>query len=144
MMIDSWGQLGSNVKWKISLKKEGDCSCIFSGLYQDASFFFPFCICDNVICKAEVYNKSSADANIPSWPSNASHMILSMKMLKGYVGSDCISSWSLLIFYFGESCRTPTVVLDQYPVLPLNRTALWAFSHRFSMTRMMLALILCP
>ena len=41
----------------------------------------------------------------------------------------------------GESrhpCRTPTVVLKQSPVLPLNRTALWVLSFRFSMTRMML------
>ena len=45
----------------------------------------------------------------------------------------------------GESrhpCRTPTVVLNHSPVLPLNRTALWALSYRFSMARMMLALML--
>ena len=40
-----------------------------------------------------------------------------------------------LSFYFGESrhpCRTPAVVLNHSPVLPLNRTALWALSYRFS------------
>ena len=50
---------------------------------------------------------------LPSWSSNASHMILTRKMLKRV----------------GESrhpCRTPTVVLSHSPVLPLNRTALWA------------------
>ena len=50
---------------------------------------------------------------LSSWSSNASHMILSRKMLKR----------------IGESrhlCRTPTVVLKHSPVLPLNRTALWA------------------
>ena len=33
-------------------------------------------------------------------------------------------------------------VLNQPPVLPLNRSALWALSNRFSMTPMMLALML--
>ena len=58
-----------------------------------------------------------------------SHMILSRKMLKRV----------------GESkhpCRTPTVVLNHSPVLPLTRTALWALAYRFSMPRMMLALML--
>ena len=66
---------------------------------------------------------------LPSWSSNVSHMILSRKMLKRV----------------GESrhpCRTSTVVLNHSPVLPLNRTALWALSYRFSMARMMLALML--
>ena len=66
---------------------------------------------------------------LPSWSSSASHMILSRKMLKRV----------------GESrypCRTPTVVLNYSPVLPLNRTALWALSYRFSMARMMLVLML--
>ena len=66
---------------------------------------------------------------LPSWSSKASHKILSRKMLKRV----------------GESrhpCRTPTVVLNHSPVLPLNRTALWALSYRFSMARMMLALML--
>ena len=66
---------------------------------------------------------------LPSWSTKASHMILSMKMLK----------------MVGESrhpCRTPTVVLNHSPVLPLNRTALWVLSYRFSMARMMLALML--
>ena len=66
---------------------------------------------------------------LPSWSSKASHMILSRKMLKSV----------------GESrhpCRTPTVVLNHSPVLPLNRTALWALSFKFSMARMMLALML--
>ena len=50
-----------------------------------------------------------------------------------------------LSFYFGGStyhCRTPTVVLNQSPVLPLNRTVLWALSYRVSMASMMLALML--
>ena len=66
---------------------------------------------------------------LPSWSSNASHMILSRKMLKR-VGES------------SHPCRTPTVVLNYSPVLPLNRTALWALSYRFSMARMMLALML--
>ena len=41
-----------------------------------------------------------------------------------------------------KACQTPTVVLNQSPVLPLNRTALWALSYRLSMTRMMLVLML--
>ena len=56
---------------------------------------------------------------LPSWSSKASHMILSRKMLKRV----------------GESRhprRTPTVVLNHSPVLPLNRTELWALSYRFS------------
>ena len=66
---------------------------------------------------------------LPSWSFSASHMILSRKMLKRV----------------GESrhpCRTLTVVLNHSPVLPLNRTTLWALSYRFSMARMMLALML--
>ena len=66
---------------------------------------------------------------LPPWSSKASHIILSRKMLKRV----------------GESrhpCRTTTVVLNHSPVLPLNRTALWALSCRFSMARMMLALML--
>ena len=66
---------------------------------------------------------------LPSWSSNASHMILSRKMLKR-VGER------------RHPCRTPIVVLNQFPVLPLNRTALWALSYRLPMTRMMLALML--
>ena len=37
---------------------------------------------------------------------------------------------------------TPTVVLNNSPVLPLNRTALWVLSHRIAMARLMLALML--
>ena len=66
---------------------------------------------------------------LPSWSSNASHMILSRKVLKR-VGES------------RHSCRTPTVVLNHSPVLPLNRNALRALSYRFSMARMMLALML--
>ena len=57
---------------------------------------------------------------LPSWSSSASHMILFRKLLKRV----------------GESrhpCRTSTVVLNHSLVLPLNRTALWALSYRFSM-----------
>ena len=58
--------------------------------------------------------------SLPSWSSNASYIILSRKLLKRV----------------GESrhpCQTPTVVLKHSPVLPLNRTTLWALSYRFSM-----------
>ena len=66
---------------------------------------------------------------LPSWSSKASHIILSRKIIKRV----------------GESrhpCRTPTVVLNHSPVLPLNRKSFWALSYRFSMARMMLALML--
>ena len=100
-------------------------------VYQDASlfFFFFFCIYDNVIYKAKVGNESTPMLTLPSWSSKASYMILSRKMLKRV----------------GESrhpCRTPTVVLNHSPVLPLNRIALWALSYRFSMAHMMLAVML--
>ena len=55
-------------------------------------------------------------------------MIISRKMLKRVCESR-------------HPCRTPTVVLNRSPVLPLNTTALWALSCRFSMARMMLALM---
>ena len=48
---------------------------------------------------------------LPSWSSNASHMILSRKMLKR-VGER------------RHPCQTPAVVLNHSPVLPLNRTTL--------------------
>ena len=66
---------------------------------------------------------------LPSRSSNVTYMILSRKMLKRA----------------GESrhpCRTPTVVLNHSPVLPLNRTALWALSYRCLMARIILALML--
>ena len=66
---------------------------------------------------------------LPSWSIKASHMILSRKMLKR-VGASRLP------------CRTRIVVLNHSPVLPLNKTALWALSYRFSMARMMLALML--
>ena len=59
---------------------------------------------------------------------NASHMILSREMLKRV----------------GESrhpCRTRSR-LWSCPVMPLNRTAPWALSHKFSTTRIILALML--
>ena len=62
---------------------------------------------------------------LPHWSSDVFYMIISRKMLKSV----------------GESrhpYRTRTVVLNQSPVLPLNTTALWALSYRFSKTRMML------
>ena len=55
-------------------------------------------------------------------------MILSKKMLKR-VGES--------IHYY----RTSTVVLNHSPVLPLYSTALWTLSYRFSMARMILALM---
>ena len=64
-----------------------------------------------------------------SWSSNASYMIFSRKMLKR-VGEK------------RHPFRTSTVVLNHSPVLPLNKTALWALSYRLSITRMMLALML--
>ena len=64
---------------------------------------------------------------LPPCSSNASQMILSRKMLKSV----------------GESRHPcPTVVLNHSPVLPLNMTAIWALSYRFSMARIMLALML--
>ena len=66
---------------------------------------------------------------LSSWSSNASQMILSRKMLKRVDESR-------------HPCRTHTVVLNHSHVLPLNRAALWALSYRFSMARMMLALML--
>ena len=50
---------------------------------------------------------------IPLLSSSASHIIISKKMLK-WVGEG------------KHPCRTSAVVLKQFPVLPLNRTALWA------------------
>ena len=97
-------------------------------VYQDASFFFLFCNYDSSAKRKLVISRPPM-LTLPSWSSNASHMILSRKMLKRV----------------GESrhhCRTPTVVLNHSPVLPLDKTALWALSYRFPMTRMMLALIL--
>ena len=92
------------------------CGGSIKTVYQDASFFFLFCIYDNVICIAEVGNESSPDADTPSWSSKVSHIILSRKMLKRV----------------GESrhpCRTPTVVLNHSPVLPLNRNVLSGPCH---------------
>ena len=34
----------------------------------------------------------------------------------------------MVIQYLAHPCRTPNVVLNQFPVVPLNRIALWAFS----------------
>ena len=39
------------------------CGGSIKTVYQDASLFFLFCIYDNVICKAEVGNESSPDAD---------------------------------------------------------------------------------
>ena len=66
---------------------------------------------------------------LPSWSSNASHMIFSRKMLKRVGGSR-------------QPCRTLILVLNHSPVLPLNKTARWDLSYRFAMARMMLALML--
>ena len=86
-------------------------------VYQDASLFF-FCFYDNVICKAEVGNESSPDADTTFMViQSLTHDSLQQNLKR-----------------VGESrhpCRTPTVVLNYYPVLPLNRTALWALSYRF-------------
>ena len=40
------------------------CGDYIDTVYQDASFFLIFCIYDYAICKAEVGNKSSSDADI--------------------------------------------------------------------------------
>ena len=53
-----------------------------------------------------------------SWLSNASHIILSRKMLKRVGASR-------------HPRRTPTVVLNHSPVLLLIRTALWALSYLY-------------
>ena len=103
------------------------CGGYIKTVYQDASLIFLFCIYDTVICKAEIGNAPMLI--LPSWSSNASHMILSRKMLKRVGASR-------------HPCQTPIVVLNHSPVMPLNRTALWALSYRFSMARMMLALML--
>ena len=39
------------------------CGVCIETVYQDTSFFFLFCIYVNIICKAEVSNKSSSDAD---------------------------------------------------------------------------------
>ena len=39
-----------------------------------------------------------------------------------------------------DPCRTPTVVRNQSPILPLKRTALVAISQRYFITRIRLAL----
>ena len=39
------------------------CGGCIETVYQDASFFFLFCIYDKVICKAEVGNKLSSDTS---------------------------------------------------------------------------------
>ena len=39
------------------------CGGSIKTVYQDASLFFLFCIYDNVICKAEVDNESTPDAD---------------------------------------------------------------------------------
>ena len=110
ILISLWKPFGLYViTFVLSLDRSPFCTLWW--LYQDASFFFLFCIYDNVICKAEIGNKSSSDAD-STWSSNASNMILSRKMLKR-VGER------------RHPCRTPTVVLNHSHVLPLNRTALW-------------------
>ena len=50
--------------------------------------------------------------------------------------------WKIVDWDVKPQHNQPTVVLNHSPVLPLNRTALWALSYRFSMARMMLALML--
>ena len=94
-------------------------------LYQDVSVFFLFCIYNSVLCKAKFDNKPSTDADITSWSYSASHMIFSR-----WLGESRYPWW------------TPTVVLNQLLVMPLNRTALLALTCRFSMTSMVLAYML--
>ena len=113
----------------LGLSPFGPCGGCIETVYQDASFFFLFCIYDNVISKAEVVISRPPMLTLPSWSSNASHMLLSRKMLKRVGQSK-------------HPCQTPTVVLNHSLVLPLNRTALWALSYRFSMVCMMLAWML--
>ena len=80
---------------------------------------FRFCIYDNA--KRKLVISRPPMLTLPSWSSNASHMILSGKMLKRVDESR-------------HPCRTPTVVL--------NQSVLWALSYIFSVTRMLLALLL--
>ena len=86
-------------------------------VYQEASLF---CISTMSSAKLKLVMSRPPMLTLPSRSSKASHMILSRKMLKKV----------------GESrhpCQAPTVVLNHSSVLPLNRTALWALSYRFSM-----------
>ena len=61
----NWSLFGSHLGCLSSLLSCLDLSpfCTLWRLFQDASFFLNFCIYDNVICKAEVGNKSSPDAH---------------------------------------------------------------------------------
>ena len=104
------------------------CGGSIKPVYQDASFFSSSAFTTMSSAKRKLVMGRPPMLILPSWSSNASHMILSRKMLKRV----------------GESrhpCQTPTVVLNHSLVLLLNRTALWALSYRFSMARMMLALM---
>ena len=105
------------------------CGGCIETVSQDASFFFLYCIYDMSSAKRKLVISRPPMLTLTSWSTNASHMILSRKMLKRV----------------GESrhpCRTRTTVLNHSSVLPLNRTARWALSYRFSMTLMMLPLML--
>ena len=66
---------------------------------------------------------------VPSWSAKASAMILTRNMSKRVGDSR-------------HSCRSPTVVRSQSPMLLLNRTALVALSWRFLFIRIRLALML--
>ena len=86
------------------------CGGCIETVYQVASFFFLFCNYDKVICKAEVGNKSSSDADTSFI---GSHMILSRKMLKQW--SEQYSVHLLRISFFsvrhfpGWSCMVVDV-----------------------------------
>ena len=54
------------------------------------------------------------------WSSSASLMVLSREMLRRVAERS-------------HPCRTAKVVLNQYPVLTLNKTSLLALLYRFSM-----------
>ena len=95
-------------------------------VHQDASLFYLFCFYDTVICKAEVGNKSSFGADT---------IIMVIQCLTHDSLSEDVKESR-------HPCRTPTVVLNHSPVLPLNSITLWALSYRFSMARLMLVLML--
>ena len=97
----------------------GDCS---KTVLQDVSVFFRFWIYNNVISNGKVGNKPFSDAD-------TTFMVIYSLTRDSVSLGRCESR---------HPCRTPTEVLNQSRVLPLNRTASWALLCRISMTRMML------
>ena len=83
--------------------------CCIKTIYHNISIFLLFRIYDNGICKAKVGNTPSSD-------TNTSFMVL-----------QCLAQEILkMVGERRHRCLTPTVVLKQSPVLPLNSAALCA------------------